>query len=528
MVDVDPQPTQGDLTAETGIAAELESAGFDDPREIGRGGFGIVYRCLQRSLDRTVAIKIVSSNADEQNRERFLREQHAMGRLSGHPNIVTILQVGVTAAGRPFIVMPYHARDSLEARIRQAGPFSVGDALQFGVKLAGALETAHRAGILHRDIKPANILLSEYGEPQLTDFGIARIAGGFQTSAGMVAGSPAYTAPELLAGATPTTASDVYGLGATLFCMITGHAAFERRSGEQVVAQFLRITSQPVPDLRHTGLPEDVCAAIERAMAQDPADRFASAADFGNELRRAEQRLGLNVQTMAMPDADGAEEPSPDVTPATGARTRVLIADDHPVFRDGLARLFEQHPDFEVVAVAADGDRALAELRRTVPDVAVLDLGLPGLDGIAIIEAVERDGLPTRAVIISAAEDSATVYRAIAAGAGAYLLKVVSGETVCETVLAVAGGATVIPPELQTGFAEELRRQSGPQTATLTARELDVLRLAADGLSIKDIAAELFVGVTTVKTHLQHVYDKLGVNDRGAAVAAGMRRGLLT
>lgn len=210
-------------------------------------------------------------------------------------------------------------------------------------------------------------------------------------------------------------------------------------------------------------------------------------------------------------------------------RTRVLVADDHPVYLDGLARLFEQHPSIELVGVATDGAHALKDLRRTVPDVAVLDLRLPGLDGIAIIEALERDGMPTRGIIISAFEDSATVYRAIAAGARAYLLKVVSGETVCDTVLAVAGGATVIPPDLQTGFAEELRRRHAePEGAKLTARELDVLRLAADGLSIKDIAAELFVGVTTVKTHLQHVYDKLGVSDRGAAVAAGMRRGLLT
>ena len=113
---------------------------------------------------------------------------------------------------------------------------------------------------MHRDVKPGNILLSDYGEPQLTDFGIARIAGGFQTTTGVITGSPAYTAPEVLEGATPTPQSDVYSLGATLFCAMTGHAAFERRSGEKVVAQFLRITSQPIPDLREQGLPSDVAA----------------------------------------------------------------------------------------------------------------------------------------------------------------------------------------------------------------------------------------------------------------------------
>ncbi|MGW4340337.1 response regulator [Rhodococcus koreensis] len=213
----------------------------------------------------------------------------------------------------------------------------------------------------------------------------------------------------------------------------------------------------------------------------------------------------------------------------TDGLTRVLVADDHPVFRDGLARLLGEHPKIEVVGVCDDGDTALAELRRVRPDVAVLDLHLPGRDGIEVIEALEHERLPTRGIIISAFEDSATVYRAFTTGARAYLLKVVSGDTVRDTVLAVAGGATVIAPDLQTGFVEELRRrQSGPDAPVLTARELDVLRLAADGLTIKEIAAELFVGVTTVKTHLQHVYDKLGVKDRGAAVAAGMRRGLLS
>ena len=98
-----------------------------------------------------------------------------MGRLSGHPNIVNILGIGATPSGRPFIVMQYHPHDSLDALIRKRGPLDWRDALRLGVKLAGALETAHRSGTLHRDVKPANILLTEYGEPQLTDFGIARL-----------------------------------------------------------------------------------------------------------------------------------------------------------------------------------------------------------------------------------------------------------------------------------------------------------------------------------------------------------------
>src|ERR1700716_6071 len=238
MADSDPLPTQGDVHA--GIPAELVAAGFEHPEEIGRGGFGVGYRCNQRELDRTVAVKVLTADLDPDNLERFVREQIAMGKLSGHPHIVSIFQVGTTATGRPYIVMQYHPHGSMEAKIHDAGPIGWRGATSIGVKMAGALETAHRLGTLHRDVKPANILLTEYGEPELTDFGIARIAGGWETRTGVVTGSPAFTAPEVLEGGTPTRASDVYSLGATLFCALTGHAALERRSGENVVAQFLR------------------------------------------------------------------------------------------------------------------------------------------------------------------------------------------------------------------------------------------------------------------------------------------------
>ena len=216
--------------------------------------------------------------------------------------------------------MPCHDKGSLDALIRRHGPMDWSETLRIGVKLAGALEAAHRAGILHRDVKPGNVLLTEYGEPQLTDFGIARIAGGFQTATGVIVGSPAFTAPEVLAGASPTPASDVYSLGATLFCMLTGHAAFERRSGEQVVAQFLRITSQPIPDLREQGLPAEVAAVIERAMAQDASARPASAAAFGDELREIQRTNGMAVDEMARPIDLSVEGQPAAVVPSTVRR----------------------------------------------------------------------------------------------------------------------------------------------------------------------------------------------------------------
>ncbi|MFF0818456.1 protein kinase [Rhodococcus sp. NPDC003318] len=297
MTSFDPFATQFDAAGS--VAAELGVSGFEDATEIGRGGFGVVYRCSQPSLDRIVAVKVLTADLDEENRARFFREQRAAGRLTGHPNVVNVLETGVTDNDRPFLVMPYCARDSLDSMIRHRGPLALGDALRLGVKIAGALESAHRLGILHRDIKPANILITDYGEPALTDFGIAHFAGGFETATGRVTGSPAFIAPEIVAGDAPSPAADVYGLGATLFAAITGHAAFERRSGETVVAQFLRITSEPTPDPREFGVPGDVGGILEAAMSGDAAVR-PTAAELGRQLRESQHRHGFPVDEMSL------------------------------------------------------------------------------------------------------------------------------------------------------------------------------------------------------------------------------------
>lgn len=289
-----PEATQ----REPGLALELFAVGFDEAVEIGYGGFGVVYRCRQEHLERVVAVKVLSADPNPENLARFMREQRAMGRISGHPNIVELYQVGVTRGNRPFLVMPYHGHGSLEARIRTGGPLPWDQTLRIGIKIAGALESAHRAGILHRDVKPANILLTDYDEPQLSDFGIARIIGGFETAAEALMCSPAYTAPEVLQGLAPSVMSDVYSLGATLFCALTGHAAFERRSGEQVVAQFLRITSEPLPDLRESDFPEMLCAAIENAMHRSAERRPGSAAEFGEQLRGIQRLHCVEVDRM--------------------------------------------------------------------------------------------------------------------------------------------------------------------------------------------------------------------------------------
>ncbi|MFX0578468.1 protein kinase domain-containing protein [Nocardia nepalensis] len=292
----DPAGTERNSMA--GIEAELDAEGFEGAQVIGRGGFGTVYRCLERALDRRVAVKVLRSDTGPGDLDRFLREQRALGALSGHPNIVTVLHADITVTGRPYLAMPYHPRGSLAQILSTRGPLTLADTLRLGVQLAGALETAHRNGILHRDVKPANVLISDYGEAQLCDFGIAHAAGGFETGTGEITGSPAFTAPEVLSGRASTVRSDIYSLGATLFTLLTGHAAFERLEGEDVVAQFIRIGRAGAPSMSE--IPPEAAPVIASAMATRPQDRPASAHEFGTSLRKLQHRLGLPIADMGL------------------------------------------------------------------------------------------------------------------------------------------------------------------------------------------------------------------------------------
>jgi serine/threonine-protein kinase PknK len=309
-----PDDTQRRLA--TGIVAELEAEGYEDAEPVGRGGFGVVYRCRQPSLDRVVAIKVLSSDLDDLDFERFAREQRAMGRVSGHPNIVPVLHSGLTFTGRPYIVMPYHSRDTLGSWIKSHGPLAVDEALGIGVRLAGALETAHRAGVLHRDVKPANVLLTNYGEPQLGDFGIARIVGSRETAANILVGSPSYTAPELFEGHAASIAADVYGLAATVFTLLNGEPPFAFRPAENPIAFVRRVLAGPIPDLRAKGVPDQVGSALELALAIDPACRPGSAAAFGEILRAAGTPVGLTIDDVPLelaPTPGDADEPAADI-----------------------------------------------------------------------------------------------------------------------------------------------------------------------------------------------------------------------
>ncbi len=209
------------------------------------------------------------------------------------------------------------------------------------------------------------------------------------------------------------------------------------------------------------------------------------------------------------------------------ARVQVVVADDHPLYRDGITRAVKQRPDLELVGECGDGREALAMVRDLQPSVAVLDMNLPSLTAIQVIRALSDEGSPTRALVLTAFAESDLVYEAIAAGARGYLLKDATREAVCDAIARVARGQTAFRQDLHDGLAAEIRARHDDTRPKLTPREREILTLLAEGHSGPEIARTLYLSPATVKTHLSNIYEKLEVSDRAAAVAKALRGGLL-
>jgi two-component system nitrate/nitrite response regulator NarL len=208
-------------------------------------------------------------------------------------------------------------------------------------------------------------------------------------------------------------------------------------------------------------------------------------------------------------------------------RIKVVVADDHPMYRQGIIRGLVSSGRIDVVAEVGNGRAALDAIMEHRPDVALLDFKMPDLDGLDVAHAIARDGLTTKVVLLSAFDDSSIVYKAMAEGAAGYLTKEADRDEIVNAVVTCAGGSTYLPSHLVGGLASEVKQRAKGDTEALTAREAEVIRMIADGLSVPKMAAKLSLAPSTVKTHVQNLYDKLGVSDRGAAVAEAMRRRLL-
>ena len=210
---------------------------------------------------------------------------------------------------------------------------------------------------------------------------------------------------------------------------------------------------------------------------------------------------------------------------------RVMIVDDHPVVRNGLIGMFEGEAGFEVVGDDGDGAEAVRRAGALAPDVILMDLRMPEMDGVAAISALAAAGSPARVLVLTTYDTDSDVLSAIEAGATGYLLKDAPPAELFRAVRSAASGEAVLSPSIATRVVSQMRGAGGsvslPAGEPISSRELEVLELVARGASNRDAAARLFISEATVKTHLMHIYSKLGVNDRAAAVAEAFDRGLL-
>jgi two-component system, NarL family, nitrate/nitrite response regulator NarL len=205
-----------------------------------------------------------------------------------------------------------------------------------------------------------------------------------------------------------------------------------------------------------------------------------------------------------------------------------MVADDHPVYREGIVRAIKERPELELVGEAGDGREALDQIKKLAPDVAVLDIRMPALDGTQVLAAIRRDSAQTEVLFLTAFMEPELAYRTVADGAKGYLSKSAARQEICDAIITVARGGTALAPEAQKGIAQEIQeRERAGGRPELTPRESEVLQLIAAGLSAPQIGKQIHLSTTTVKTHLHTLYEKLGVSDRAAAVAEAMRRGLL-
>ena len=252
---------------------------------VGAGGMSSVFRAHDRLLDRKVALKVLHQQYadDPEYVERFRREARAVATLS-HPNVVTVIDRG-DEDGRQFIVFEYVDGENLKRLLEREGPLPVERALELAMQVARGLSFAHQEGLVHRDVKPQNVLLNGDGRAKVTDFGIARSLDVQQgvTRTGTVLGTSDYIAPEQAQGQAVDEQSDVYSLGVVLYELLTGKVPFP---GENFVAVAMRHINEPPPSVRASRpeVPPRVDAAVQRAMAKSPADRFPTMLDFCAEL----------------------------------------------------------------------------------------------------------------------------------------------------------------------------------------------------------------------------------------------------
>ena len=490
--------------------------GFDQLQPIGRGGFSYVFSARQQDFNRLVALKVLTFGlADERERRSFERECRAMGLVSQHPHIVTVFNAAFTSTKQPCIVMELYSGGTLGERQKREGQLPVADVLDVGVKIAGALHTAHDRGLLHRDIKPQNLFVSEFGEPALGDFGISTLDDERSISGGGGL-TVHYAPPEVLEGAPATAISDVYSLAATLYTLLEGVRPFAAPGGgRQSVGELARrIMVEDPPRAKRVDVPRSLAELLARTMAKQPADRPPSAAAFGQELQRIQGELGLSVTALPLATPLPPRAVAPPATRQGGAAVA-------PALPGAPA----QPPPPPPPPNAPTGGDPLVELRRVGEDAgetddldhdhghtvtvgrAVADIEAPAADGGS--DATMRRvvlGTVAGVVCLLAVAVSLLVFgrrgddedtTGSTAPSTTQLLQFRPSQPQGVTVLPAAEPGTVVVAWQAVGEpGDGIRYQVRPETAGLQPQNTDQLSITFEGVSAGDRPCYRVVAIT--------------------------------
>ncbi len=377
---------------------------------IGRGGMATVYRAYHPALDRYVAIKVLPDYFadDPQYRERFQQEARSVARLK-HPNILEIFDFGYED-GLAYLVLELVEGGTLADRI--GAPMHLREVIRILEQLAGALDHAHQQGVLHRDIKPSNILIRTDGTPVLADFGLAKMAGSLRrlTSSGTVMGTPEYMSPEQAADEEIGPASDLYSFAILAYEMLTGRVPFGADTPAATLLSHVTKEMPPTRELRGE-LSAHVEGVLRRGLAKRPEQRYATAAELVSALKPA-----------AWPDESG--QPAQATRRIASSRAPlVLVVDDGEANRD-LIEACLAGIDCQV-RTAADGSSALRAMQSERPDLVLLDVQMPGMDGYEVCRRIKSTAT-TRlvpVVMITSLDRTEDRVLALESGADDYMTK---------------------------------------------------------------------------------------------------------
>lgn len=340
-------------------AAPPEIPGYTFLRSIGGGGFADVFLYEQAIPRRKVAIKVMRwEHADARSAEAFLVEANLMAAMSAHPYIASVFDAGVAPDGRPYLSMQYLQGGTLASLVRNSGPLPVPEVLDFGVKVAGALASAHQLGIIHGDVKPANLLLSDYGDPMLSDFGNSTSFPDRATLPAFRGMTVGFTAPELVSDerVSVSVSTDIYALGATIFALCEGHSPhFDPGSDNSIAAILHRVSSGSLPTFTRTDLPGALRHLIADMLSPDPENRPASAADVGRSLQSIQVELGFRLTPLMVAGTVDPRDSLPDLLPTDTAMDTVRRSAapvERPLVPEQMHTRTPRDPDLDFATMA--------------------------------------------------------------------------------------------------------------------------------------------------------------------------------